>query len=71
MGIMKCLDAFNYYTWYKIGLKTKVDVKNIKKSNVILFMLLFNDTIRTTVMKEFTNFNLIFKYNIGYKLLYL
>lgn len=55
----------------KIGLKTKVDVKNIKKSNVILFMLLFNDTIRTTVMKEFTNFNLIFKYNIGYKLLYL
>lgn len=42
----------------KIDLKTKVDDV---KSNVILFMLLFNDTIRMTVMKEFTNLNLIFK----------
>lgn len=57
MGIMKSLDALIIIHDIKIGLKTKVDVK----SNVILIMLFFNYTTGTTVIKVFTNLNLIFE----------
>lgn len=57
MGILKSLDALIIIHDIKIGLKTKVDVK----SNVILIMLFFNYTIGTTVIKVFTNLNLIFE----------
>lgn len=57
MGILKIVDAFNYYVHdIKIDLQTKVDDA---KGNVILITPSFNDTIRTTIIKLLTNLYII------------